>query len=99
MNDVERQEAIAEIKQELKQELFRNWKILFVLQLIIGGHAIYTLADTYPDIGLIQYALMLTIGAAITAAVLLILLVVLLGIIGAIFFGFSLWRERKNDTG
>lgn len=98
MNNAQRKEAITEIKQEL----FSGWKIIFVIQLIVGGHAIYELADKYPDMGLIYYSVMLIFGAALMATVLLVILAVLFTIIGAIFVGFSVWmerrRERKNDA-
>jgi len=84
--------------QHIKQELLKGWFYIFVMQLVIGGYAIYELADKYPDIGFIPYTLILTIGAAIIAAVLLLILAILFTIIGAIFVGCSLWRERKNDA-
>lgn len=93
MNEVERKEAI----QGIKQELYSAWKFLFVIQLIVGGHAIYELADKYPDMGLIYYSIMLIIGASLIAAVLLGIVVILFLIFAGGMIGVMAWREKRRE--
>lgn len=87
-----------ETLKEMRAEAIKAWFYIFVIQLVVGGHAIYELAAEYPGMGLIQYSLLLSIGAAIIAAVLLAIAVVLFAIIGAGFVGFHIWKEKKNDS-
>ena len=91
-----------EVITDIKRELYNTWLILFVIQLIVGSHAIYELADKYPDIGFIQYVCILSIGAAVIAAILLAILVVLFFIAAGIFIGIGVFREhrrsRRNDA-
>ena len=84
--------------QEFKQELFSAWKYLFVIQLVIGGHAVYVLAAEYPDIGFIQYAIMLVLGAALIATVLLAIIIIIGSLIGASILGVQIWRDRKRES-
>ena len=91
-----------ETLEDMKAEAIKAWIYLFIIQLVVGGHAIYELADKYPDLGFIRYALILTIGAALIAAVLLAIVAVLFTIFGAIVVGITLlrekMRERNNDS-
>ena len=91
MNNAKRQA----MKKDIKKGLFEIWTYLFISQLVVGGHAIYELADKYPDIGFIQYAMIVLIGAAVIAAILLVIIL----IVGAIgFYAFmkvyTWWEER-----
>ena len=70
-----------------------GWVYLFIGQLVVGGHEIYKLADEYPDMGIISYAVVLMIGSAIIATV-------LLGIVGVCYFIAKVIYERvhRNDS-
>ena len=82
-------------KESIKKGLFEIWTYLFIAQLVVGGHAIYELADKYPDIGFIQYAIMLLIGAAVIAAILLVIILIV-GFIGFFIFMYvhTWWEDR-----
>lgn len=84
--------------KEVRTELFGLWKYLFVIQLVIGGHAVYELAAEYPDIGFFQYSILLVVGASLIAAILLAIALIIFLFCAGCFVGIQVWKERKHDA-
>lgn len=99
MDAAERKAAL----KEIKGELWSGWKILFVIQLVVGGHAILQFAAEnthWLDMNVWLYAVILLSCAAIITTILLIICVIVFIIAGSCVVGFMLWkegREEKND--
>jgi len=80
-----------------KKLLLEGWVYLFIGQLIVGGHSIYELADKYPDLGIIQYAFVLSFGSVIIATFLLGVITICYFIAKAIGVKIESWRERCRE--
>ena len=102
MNKVERKETW----REIRSELWQAWKWLFVIQLVVGGHAILNFAAEnthWLDMNVWLYAIILLSCAAIITTILLIICVIVFIIAGSAVVSFMLWKEgreeKKSDAG
>lgn len=82
--------------KDLRSEAWDGWKIVFLIQLIMGSHILYVNAAQYPDMGLFYYAFMLLLVSAIAATILFVLITIFLFFVGSCIVAFMMWWENRS---